>query len=174
MRGWVRDWETWSAGTVRSRGAAPRLPSLCCHLRSIMCLYPYVALGPFMSPFLPSHHIPLKSSTFPCRRCHPSSVAINPLNSLLSPLSPRCHHRSQLPLLSRHRLLMSPAPIFCCYFSVMISHNRHLTPCHLRTLPVTLSLNRFHVPLMLSSWPCHHPFHATFAPLAVTAHASCF
>lgn len=119
------------------------------------------------------HSSPIKSSALPFCHHHPP-VTINPLNLLSSLLSPHCHHRSQLPLLSRHHLLMSPAFIFCCYFSVVKSSLLVVHPCNLRTLPVTLSINRAHAPFVLPSPLCHHPSHVTFASLVDTVHDSSF
>lgn len=74
---------------ARRVGRPPRVV-----LPSILSLSPYVVLCPFMFPFFLCR-IPLKSSPLPFCRHHPPYVAVNPLNSLLFPLSPNCHLMSQ-------------------------------------------------------------------------------
>lgn len=60
-----------------------------------------------------SLHIAIPPYVASCLNRHPSpTVAVNPLNSLSSPLSPHCHHRLQFPLLSLHRLFVSCTHLF--------------------------------------------------------------
>ena len=100
-------------------------------------------------------------------RHHSPAVAVTLLLSPSIPLtrfcplfSPHYHHRSQLPPLSRHRLLMSPAPIFCCYFPVLTSQPSSYTmsPSHASCHPFLKSLSCSPYVILTAmppSLPCH-------------------
>lgn len=109
---------------------------------------------------------------------HPPSVAITLLMSLSTPLirfrskPPLPPYVAAFPPLCRHHL-MSPAPLFCCYFSFMESSlliSRRHTPVHPHTSSVTKSLNR-----SLSSLTSFSPFMSPFSRItfAPSSHCPC-
>lgn len=133
MPGWVLEWERavqvlCDLGARRLRCPpvlSPRVGNaslpLCCS-RSF-----YIAIPPL-------RRIPLKLSPFSLCRYHLPSVAINPLNSLLSPLSAHCHHSAQL------RLVVAIG--FLC--RLPNCHHTPVSPSHVSCHPHP---NRVHVPL---------------------------
>lgn len=149
---------------MRSGGAAPLLPFSCC---PSLC-----------NAFLPlCHRVPLYVAIPPlCRipvECSPPHFCRHHLRmSLSTPLirfsakPPLPPYVAVFPPLCRHRLL-SPAPLFCCYFSFMKSSlfvSRHHRPVHPHTPPVTKSLNRSHASLTHFHSLCLHSSRVTDAP----------
>ena len=137
QQGWVLEWETWSAGNVRSGGAAPRLP-FCCP-SSIMHFFSHIVLCPFIAPFLPLCCILLKSLSLPC--------VSTPL--LMSPSIPLTRSRSSSMATECHSCRVA---FSCCLhisllllpYKVLLINRHHtpVSPSH-ASCPLRKSRSRF-------------------------------